>query len=77
MLWRAHVSCFLPRTGCLCQVRYQQLLDTIADLEGQIKSMEKDLVLSMSQVSHTLAFGPLHAKASPSFLSFSSKYRNR
>ncbi|CAM9562834.1 unnamed protein product [Ectocarpus sp. 4 AP-2014] len=31
------------------EVRYQQLLDTIADLEGQIKSMEKDLVSSMSQ----------------------------
>ncbi|CAM9448544.1 unnamed protein product [Ectocarpus sp. 6 AP-2014] len=31
------------------EVRYQQLLDTIMDLEGQIKSMEKDLVSSMSQ----------------------------
>ncbi|CAM9786154.1 unnamed protein product, partial [Hapterophycus canaliculatus] len=31
------------------EVRYQQLLNTIADLEGQIKSMERDLVLSASQ----------------------------
>ena len=32
------------------QVRYQQLINTIADLEGQIKSMERDLVQSASQV---------------------------
>eukprot|EP00903_Cladosiphon_okamuranus_P014974 g13859.t1 len=36
---------FLPLEG----VRYQQLLKTIADLEGQIKSMERDLVQSASQ----------------------------
>ncbi|CAM9594906.1 unnamed protein product, partial [Pylaiella littoralis] len=31
------------------EVRYQQLLNTMTDLEGQIKSMERDLVLSASQ----------------------------
>lgn len=36
--------------NALWQVRYQQLLNTIADLEGQIKSMERDLVQSASQV---------------------------
>eukprot|EP00752_Nemacystus_decipiens_P010274 g9156.t1 len=31
------------------EVRYQQLVNTIADLEGQIKSMERDLVQCASQ----------------------------
>lgn len=34
----------------LFQVRYQQLLLTIRDLEEQLKAMEAELVQSMSQV---------------------------